>query len=57
MKEYDDKISQKEKKIIERRHDVYLKNIGDDLEVIYKNSKKFYMNKVEKNLKRVCEKV
>ena len=49
-------MNQKEKKIIERKHELFLKNVIDEFQDTYTKVRSFFTSKLEKNLKRTCDK-
>ena len=51
-----DSLSQKEKKILERKHELFSKNVADEFTDTFNKVRQFFTSKLEKNLKRIFEK-
>lgn len=51
-----DNISQKDRKLLERKNELFLKNVLDEFQDTYNKVKQFFTTKLEKNWKRVNEK-
>ena len=51
-----DGISQKDKKLLDRKHEMFVKNVVDEFQDTYNKVKSFFTAKLEKNWKRVNEK-
>ncbi|CDW75065.1 UNKNOWN [Stylonychia lemnae] len=49
-------ISNKDRKLIERKHDLFLKNVVDEFQDTYNKVKQYFTTKLEKNWKRINEK-
>ena len=49
-------MSQKEKKLVERKYELFSKNVADEFTDTYNKVRQFFTSKLEKNLRRVCEK-
>lgn len=49
-------MNAKDKKIIDRKQELFSKNVQDEISDIQNKVKQFYFTKLEKNLKRIFEK-
>jgi hypothetical protein len=50
-------IPHKDKKLLERKHELFLKNVVDEFQDIFTKVKQFFTSKLEKNWKWINDKL